>query len=120
MIIGVDNRVEEIAAFPHGHKPGNAKPFHKLLPLHEVISLATGNRMESDKVWKIYNDLIKAFNDELNILLKISKESLLGKGFDDKLIELIIRNREEKIKVIPGYDGEYGKAVLGEKQSELI
>ena len=120
MIIGVENRIEEIAAFPQGYKAKNAKPFHKLLPLHEVIALVTGNRMESDKVWKIYNELIKAFDNELNILLRTQKESLLGKGFDSKLVELIIKNREEKIKVVPGYDGEYGKAVLGEKQAALI
>lgn len=120
MIIGVDNRVEEIAAFPQGHKPENAKPFYKLLPLHELIALAINSRLESDKTWKVYNELIKNFDNELNILLKISKESLLGKSFDAKLIELIIRNREEKIKVIPGYDGEYGKAVLGEKQASLM
>jgi PHP family Zn ribbon phosphoesterase len=64
--------------------------------------------------------LIKIFDNELKILLKITKENLLGKGFDTKLVELIIKNREGKIKVIPGYDGEYGKAVLGEKQAALI
>jgi PHP family Zn ribbon phosphoesterase len=32
---------------------------------------------------------------------------------------LIIKNREEKIKVKPGFDGEYGKVVL-EKQGKLF
>jgi len=120
MTIGVDNRVEEIAAFPKGHRGKNAKPFHKLLPLHEVIALAINSRLESPKTWEIYNELIKNFGNELNILLKISKESLLGKSFDAKLVELILNNRAEKIKVLPGYDGEYGKALLGEKQSVLF
>ena len=34
------------------------------------------------------------------------------KDFDKNLVNLIIKNREGKIKVKPGYDGEYGKAVL--------
>jgi uncharacterized protein (TIGR00375 family) len=120
MTIGVDNRVEEIASFPYGHKPGNAKPFYRLLPLHEVIALAIGGNLEGKKTWGIYNELIKNFDNELHILLHSSKESLLGKSFDAKLVDLILKNREEKIKVSPGYDGEYGKAFLGEKQGTLI
>lgn len=119
MTIGVDNRVEEIAAFPFGYKGKNAKPFYKLLPLHEVISLALDSRLESPKTWEVYNSLIKNFGNELEILLKTKKEALLGKGFDEKLVELILKNRAAKIKVAPGYDGEYGKALLGGKQAVL-
>ena len=39
LIIGVDNRVEEVAKFPAGHRGKSSKPFYKLLPLHEVIVL---------------------------------------------------------------------------------
>ncbi|HKZ33803.1 MAG TPA: endonuclease Q family protein [Candidatus Nanoarchaeia archaeon] len=120
LTIGVDNRVEEIAAFPQGHKPKNAKQFYRLLPLHEVIALSENSNLESNKTWQVYNKLIGEFTNEFNILLNASKEMLLGKGFDAKLVELILKNREEKIKVSPGYDGEYGKALLGEKQGTLI
>jgi len=120
LIIGVDNRVEEIASFPKEYKPKNAKQFYKLLPLHEVIALSIGSPLESKKTWEIYNELIKNFGSELNVLLKASKEMLLGKSFDAKLVELILSNREAKIKVAPGYDGEYGKALLGDKQSALF
>ena len=118
MIIGVDNRIEEIAAFPKGYKAKNAKPFYKILPLHELISLATGTPMDSTKSWQIYNSFIKEFSNELNILLKVTKEKLLK--FDAKIGDLILKNREGKIKVKPGYDGEYGVAMLGEKQGTLI
>ena len=117
MIIGVDNRVEEIAAFPKEHKAKNARPFHKILPLHELIALATGSPMESKKSWEIYNKCIAEFGNELDILLKVPEDKLLQ--FDAKLGELIARNREGKIKVKPGYDGEYGVAILGEKQGTL-
>ena len=43
-----------------------------------------------------------------------------SKGVDEKLIDLIIKNREGKIKVKPGFDGEYGVALLGEQQAKLI
>ena len=35
LVIGVENRVEELADNPKGFKPKNAKPFFKILPLHE-------------------------------------------------------------------------------------
>jgi len=120
MTIGVDNRVEQIAKHPNGHKPRDAKPFYKILPLHEIIALDKGISMSSNGVWQVYNKLIAEFGNELDILLKTSKESLLGKGFDERLVDLILRNRDAKVKVVPGYDGLYGKALLGEKQSVLV
>ena len=118
LTIGVDNRVEEIAKHPKKFEPKNAKQFFKFLPLHEVLSLAIGSSMQSKKIWEIYNSLIKEFDSEFEILLKISKEKLL-KVTDSKIVELILKNREGKIKVTPGYDGEYGIALLGDKQATL-
>ena len=90
-----------------------------MLPLHEVIALAYGTKMESTKAWEVYNSIIKEFDNEFNILMKVSEEKMLSKGFDEKLVHLILKNREEKIKVKPGFDGEYGIAQLGEKQVTL-
>ena len=118
LVIGVDNRLRELATNPSGFKTRNAKKFYKLLPLHEIIALLIESPMESKKSWEIYNRLITEFGNELDILLKIPREKLLR--FDAKLADLILKNREGKIKVIPGYDGEYGKALLEEKQKTLV
>jgi uncharacterized protein (TIGR00375 family) len=121
LVIGVDNRVEQLASHPKNFIAKNAKPFYKLLPLHEIIALFLGTQqLEGKNVWKVYNSLIEEFGTEFNILLNISKEQFLGKNVDEKLTELILRNREGKIKVKPGYDGEYGKAMIGEKQGKLF
>jgi len=120
LTLGVEYRVEKLAGNPHGFKPKNAKPFFKILPLHEIISLAISSPLESKKTWQIYNSLIEKFGNEFNILLNASKEQFLSKDIDGKLIELILRNRESKIKIKPGYDGEYGKAQLEEKQEKLF
>ena len=120
LIIGVDYRVEEIAKFPLGFKPKNAKPFYSLIPLHELIAVLYNTSMASKKSWEIYNRLIENFGDEFNILLKISREEFARKEVDIKLVDLILRNREGKIKVKPGYDGEYGKVLLGEIQGKLF
>jgi len=117
---GVDYRVHELAKFQEGFQLPNGKLFYTLLPLHELISLKTGVSMQSVKVWNIYNDLIKKFENEFNILLDISKEKMVSEKVDLKLIDLILKNRKNKIRVKPGYDGEYGIALIDEKQSTLI
>ncbi|MEK6913060.1 MAG: endonuclease Q family protein [Nanoarchaeota archaeon] len=122
LTIGVDNRVEELASYKRGYKLENAMPFYKVLPLHELLALALGSPLESKNVWKAYNSLIEMFGNEFHILLDVSNEELLQKNVDEKIIELILRNRKEKIKIKPGYDGEYGKALMGnvEKQKTII
>jgi uncharacterized protein (TIGR00375 family) len=120
LTIGVENRVEQLANHPNGFKAKNAKPYYKILPLHEILSLFLGTAMESKAVWNLYNSLIENFGTEFKILFNISKEDFVKKDINPKLIELILKNREEKIKVKPGFDGEYGKAVIGEKQEKLF
>lgn len=120
LTIGVENRVNTLANFEQGHKNNNSKSFYKVLPLHEIIALTYGNKLENKSVWNNYNKLIEEFDNEFNILFNVSKEELLNKKIDDNLIELILKNRQGKIKVKPGYDGEYGKAMLGEKQASLF
>ena len=119
LIIGVEYRVEELAKKPKGFKPKNAVEFHKLLPLHELIVLYNNTGINSKGNWEIYNSLIEKFENEFNILLKVSKEELVEKEIKPKLIDLIMRNREDKIKIKPGYDGEYGVALL-EEQKKLF
>ena len=118
LIIGVDYRVEEIAKEPRGFKPKNAKDFYSLIPLHELISILYETPMASKKSWGIYNNLIEKFGNELNLLMNVSKEEFLKKEIDEKLADLILKSREGKMKVKPGYDGEYGKVLLEERDKQ--
>ncbi|MFA5020320.1 MAG: endonuclease Q family protein [Candidatus Pacearchaeota archaeon] len=119
LTIGVDSRVEELADRHGGFMSKNARPFYKVLPLHEIISLFTGTGLSSKGNWDIYNKLIETFGTELNILLNVEKPELREKEVNEKLIELIIKNRIGNIKVKPGYDGVYGQAVI-EEQKKLF
>ena len=119
LTIGVDNRVGEIAKETDGYNPKNAIPFYILLPLHELIALHLGSTLSSKKTWDLYNSIIENFDNELNILLNIGEDEMLKKNIDEELTNLILKNREGKIRVKPGFDGEYGKVLLGEKQSTL-
>jgi uncharacterized protein (TIGR00375 family) len=120
LVIGVENRVESLA---NGESEEEGKMFFSILPLHEILSLYYGNGMNSKKIWNIYWKVIKEFENEFNILLNVSKEDLLSKDVEEKLADLIIRNRHGGIKVKPGFDGVYGEAILDfsvEKQSKLF
>ncbi|MFH1801714.1 MAG: endonuclease Q family protein [archaeon] len=120
LTIGVENRVEKLAGNPKGFKPENPKNYSVLLPLHEIIILAVGGGLQSKKVWEVYNNLIEKFENEFNVLIDVSKEELAELKIDEKLIDLILRNRKGKIKVKPGFDGEYGVAQLEEEQKKLF
>lgn len=120
LIIGVENRVEKLTNQKIEDNK-NRKKYYELLPLHELVALAKATSMTSKKAWGIYNAFIEKFGNEFNILLNLNKEEML-RHFpnENELIELVMRNREGKIKVKPGYDGEYGKPVLEEGQKRLL
>ena len=117
LTIGVLHRVEELADRPEGFVPSGAVPFRNLIPLSELISGINNTTPYSKKVWEIYNNLIKNFGDEFSVLLDRSKEEL-RKVADEKVAEIIIRNRSQMIKFLPGYDGVYGTPIFDETQKE--
>ncbi|MCL5730023.1 MAG: endonuclease Q family protein [Candidatus Pacearchaeota archaeon] len=120
MTIGVYYRVEEIAKEKNGYRPKNARPFFKLIPLHELIAASYETTMASKKAWALYNQLIERFGNEFNILLNSREQDMVAAGMNSKLISLILEGRESRIKVKPGYDGVYGQVLAGEKQGKLL
>jgi uncharacterized protein (TIGR00375 family) len=116
---GVEQRVEELADRVAGFRPEGAAGFLHLLPLSEIIATALGvDSPSTQQVWEIYNSLIETFGDEYSVSIDASKE-MLSKVVDEKIAEAIVRVREGTVKVIPGYDGVYGKLVIfGESLSE--
>ncbi len=111
--IGVLNRVEQLAAEdrPEGFVRKDAIPFKSLIPLSEIIAELNGFPVASRKTWQIYNSLIEKFGNEFNVLLAAA-EPELKKVVEEKLAATIIKNREGKVQVEPGYDGVYGKPIL--------
>jgi uncharacterized protein (TIGR00375 family) len=110
LTIGVENRVEELAN--NKGIPRNAKPFHKILPLHEVIAFYLKKKITSKKVLAMYDWFIEKYGNEFNVLLHIDKNTLIKDlDKDSELALLIADNRIANLKVEPGYDGVYGKLV---------
>ena len=106
--IGVMNRIDQLADRPDGFKPANAIPFKNLIPLDEIIAEAKGMGKTSQAVEQEYRSIIAKFGTEFEVLGKVPKEELL-KGMDSRIAEAIMRVREGKVHIAPGYDGEYGK-----------
>lgn len=114
LTIGVLHRVEELADRDEGYKPKDAAPFKSLIPLSEILAALIGSSVSSQKTWKEYNNLIGKFGSELNVLLSAGKEEM-EKVTDEKIAQAIMKNREGKIKIKPGYDGVYGEPVFENK-----
>lgn len=112
---GVEQRVEELADRPVGYKPERPVGFKRLLPLSEIIATVLGvDSPSTEKVWGIYNLLVGRFGNEYSVLIDRSKTEL-GSVVDEQVAEAIIRVREGRAKVVPGYDGVYGQLVLNEQ-----
>lgn len=113
MVIGVMNRVEELADRPEGYMPKNVIPFKSFVPLIEAIAFVNGTSSSSKKANEIYYNLIKQFGNEFNILLNISPEDL-SKHVSEKTVDFIVKMRKGDVKFVPGFDGVYGKPILDE------
>lgn len=119
LTIGVDHRIEELADRKLGFRPKNAKEFRRLIPLSEIISVVMKKGVATKTVWTEFNRLMDHFNDELNVLLDVEEEEL-KKIVSEKIAQTIIKNREGKINIKPGFDGVYGEAVLEESKPEPV
>jgi uncharacterized protein (TIGR00375 family) len=109
---GVEQRVEELADRPAGFTPENSIGYMRLLPLSEIIATILGVDSPSiRKVWAIYNSLIEKFVNEYNVLIDAQKEALSA-VVGERVADAVIRVREGQVKVVPGYDGVYGKLVF--------
>jgi len=119
LVIGVMNRVDELADRPLGFKPDNAAPFKKLVELDKIIAETRGIKSRSsNKVQAEYRDLIKHGGNELNILLNMNLKDL-AEIADPAIVEGIKRVREGKLIIKPGFDGQYGEVkIFSEREKE--
>jgi uncharacterized protein (TIGR00375 family) len=109
---GVEQRVEELADRPANFRPTNASGYMRLLPLSEIIATVLGSDSPSTQaVWKIYNLLVGKFGNEYTVLIDAAKDAL-AEVAEAPIADAIIRVRTGSVRVVPGYDGVYGKLDL--------
>ncbi len=118
--VGVMNRVDALADRPVGYKDETRAPFTNLVTLDQIIGEAFGVGPATKTVKKEYDKLIKAFGSELKVLMDVSANELAMSAVPE-VVEGIERVRRGKLKIRPGYDGEYGEVKIfseGERKAE--
>jgi len=107
LLRGVLSRVDDLASRPSGFRPPNAIPFKSIIPLEEVIAETLGVGVASKKVLAMYENLVRQ-ESEFGILLDLPVEDLTPIA-GPQLTKSIVRVREGKVNIAPGYDGVFGK-----------
>jgi len=107
---GVELEVRKKADRPRGYIPEGAKPFFRVIPLSEILSMISGSPVDSTKVWNLYDGLVKRFGNEYSILLWAPIRELDEIG-GKRLGSLIRKMRQGTLEIRPGYDGKYGELI---------
>jgi len=98
IVMGVYDRIMAIKDYAEPHQPVGRPPYYYRVPLKDLPGIGP----------KTYNKLLNAFYDEISVIEKaeIDKiEKIAGSG-----ISLIIKNmRSNRLNIIPGGGGYYGK-----------
>ncbi len=108
LTIGVLHRVIELAQ-------SNTSPNTKLLerfksvylvPLDDILATLLKTSRTSKRVRRTYMELVEKFGSEIDILYRVHLESI--QKYDPQIANALLLFRKGKIRVTPGYDGEYG------------
>ena len=119
LTVGVLSRVEQLADRPEGFRPENAVPFKSLIPLEEVIAEAMGKASLTKTGAREYDKLTSKFGSCFNILLDVPRKDLESETLPE-IAEAVIRVREGKVSIEPGYDGLYGKIRIFPQQKKKL
>jgi len=112
LTLGVLNRVEALADRKAGARPKGARPFHSLIPLKEVIADTLSAGVGTKKVDRLYLDLLEKLGSELSILMDVPANEIARAGHP-AIAGAVSRVRGGTVTIEPGYDGEYGRIMIG-------
>ncbi len=107
--VGVLYRVDRLAdRIQEKIYPDKFIPYKYIVPLREIIAARLEVGKKSKKVETTYRELVPKLGSEFEVLLHQSIADI-GQAVNDKNIALGIQNmRQGKVKIVPGFDGQYG------------
>ena len=117
--VGVMHRVEALADRPEGTVPEGAVPFQRLVPLDEILAEALDVGVGTQAVEREYQNLVYKCGTEFNVLFD-APEDELKKATSAKIVEGILRVRQGRLTVEPGYDGEYGTVRIFDEAGQAV
>jgi len=91
-----------------------------MIPLMEIIAEVERVGANSKKVKTIYLDLLSRLGNEYHVLMESEIKDIRQAG-SDLLGEAIHRMRTGKVRIYPGYDGEFGtiKVFASEEREQI-
>ncbi len=109
--VGVMHRVEDLADRAEGLAAGRRPSFTRLVPLEEIIAEALGVGVGTQTVEREYQRVVHGCGTEFRALVEADGDALRKAG-DARVAEGILRVRQGRVHVEPGYDGEFGTVRL--------
>lgn len=107
LLRGVMHRTDDLGDRAYGFIPEKSIPYVSTIPLEEIIAETFGVGVTSKKVIAKYEEIVLKAS-EFSVLLDLPKSEIaLIAG--PEIAESIIRVRENKVTIFPGYDGVFGK-----------
>lgn len=112
LTVGVLSRVEKLADRSELEIPENFIPHRYSVPLREIIAGCFGVGVQSKRVEKEYRLLLQQLGSEFSILLHLEIAKIAAAASDPGIALGIQKMRSGTVKVVPGYDGVYGKVEI--------
>ncbi|HSX00488.1 MAG TPA: endonuclease Q family protein [Patescibacteria group bacterium] len=108
LVVGVENRLEELATRPENFQHPSGKRVEYIIPLPEIIAELHNVKSTAGKaVVAEYHTYIERLGDEFNLLRNVSPDAIAEAGFP--LLKIAIeRLRAGNVVRDPGYDGVFG------------
>jgi ATP-dependent DNA helicase UvrD/PcrA len=118
LVVGVENRLEELASRPQDFRPKNTKRVEYIIPLAEILAELHGTKSTAGKAVTVeYHEVIDRLGDEFSVLRTVPPEAVEAAGFP--LLRMAIeRLRAGNVVRDPGYDGVFGTIKVFRDQAE--
>ncbi len=111
LTVGVLNRVDNLRDREFGTEPPGMIPYKHIVPLPDILADYVQTADTSQRVMKLFFEIIRLGGNEFNVLLDAPLTDLT-QWMPQDLAQGIIRVREGKLTVSPGYDGNYGSVSI--------
>ena len=96
---------------------GRRPPYVSLVPLLEILSECLQSGVSSGTVLTMFDRVVNHFGSEHEVLFRVPITEIRNVG-GDRVAQGVEKVRARNIKIVPGFDGEYGKVSIWNEEGE--